>query len=1213
MLGKGRPYRAFISYSHAADDRLAPALQSGLQQLAKPWYSLRALRVFRDKTSLSVTPALWPSIEKALGESDYFVYLASPEAAESPWVRREIEFWLARRSPETLLTLLTGGELRWDEATEDFDWGRTSSVPPILKGQFRAEPLWLDLRWASTAEDLSLRNPRFRDEIAGLAATLHGRPKDEIVGEDVRQHRRTRVIAWAAVVALLVLTVASVAAAWIAVGQRDAAVRNLARSYLEAGARAYGDRDVLAAEEAYVRALNARDDLATRERLLEVRSRGMSLRWQAPGAGGTTLAAMSRDGQRIALGRSNEVDVRDLTSGERVLALPIDGTPTALAFDHGGRHLAIGGARGGLQIWDLARRRRLLDVQGHETAVEAVAFRPGLEWLSVGNDNRVKLWTPGRAAPTWSRAIDGPALTRAAFVSSSQRLLLGNVAGQVRMEPLRGGRAILDVTAHANAIGALALSLDGRRLATWGSGKQSSGVRDTKVKVWSLADPSRPVLLAGEPGFPPGHSLVFSPDGRKLMTGKIAGGFDVWNAETGSLERSLGGGDAVPFLEPLPGERGVVSAGSGLALWNLGDGSVREIASGHGHSVQGVAVSPDGRTAFSASFDQTLRAWDLATGAHRATWRAGDKLHDVRLSPDGTAVATCGAQITLRESATGDVVWSKPGYVYPFRGCLAFSADGKELYVATGAGAVVEISAADGTETARLPLAGNAGPVGSLDAAGGVLAAVASDGRVVVFEPALRRIRSELRGLSSEDGAKGLAVSADGSRVAVATRAAIYVWTLTASDTPRVARLPGVAGGNDLQSIAFTRDGLRLLTTGRGELSLWDAVTLRRLAVARPNGGRAGWLNGTAVTPDGRSVIVGLDDGTVAAWRFEESEEVRTYRGQHGLLLKWAWSADGRRIAAIDAAPGGTNHVVLFDESAAQPVATIESPGGGFSDLAFDDTGRRLFAGLATGSDGPGTVRIWDVTARSWLPPVATLDDAPRALALSPDGGLLAAAGGRTNGEAASTIVLLDPSSLAERRRLARHTRGIETLRFSSDGRHLWSGGLDSRAVEWAVAEPWLPRELPLHGGTVTGTALSPDGHLVATASRDGSLRVFEAQGRLREHWFAHREGYGYAEDVDFSPDGRLLASAGGNGQAVLWQIGGWQRLVALRGHEDPWIQSSRFDTAGRQLLTRAHEGWIKVWNLEQVRRLLAASPRELAEETARRTGRTVDVDTSTW
>jgi hypothetical protein len=53
-----RKYRGFISYSHAADDRLAPALQSGLHRFAKPWYRLRAMRVFRDKTGLAVTPEL---------------------------------------------------------------------------------------------------------------------------------------------------------------------------------------------------------------------------------------------------------------------------------------------------------------------------------------------------------------------------------------------------------------------------------------------------------------------------------------------------------------------------------------------------------------------------------------------------------------------------------------------------------------------------------------------------------------------------------------------------------------------------------------------------------------------------------------------------------------------------------------------------------------------------------------------------------------------------------------------------------------------------------------------------------------------------------------------------------------------------------------------------------------------------------------------------
>jgi len=55
-------YAAFISYSHAADGKLAPALQQSLQRFAKPWNRMRALRVFRDETSLSINPALWPTI-----------------------------------------------------------------------------------------------------------------------------------------------------------------------------------------------------------------------------------------------------------------------------------------------------------------------------------------------------------------------------------------------------------------------------------------------------------------------------------------------------------------------------------------------------------------------------------------------------------------------------------------------------------------------------------------------------------------------------------------------------------------------------------------------------------------------------------------------------------------------------------------------------------------------------------------------------------------------------------------------------------------------------------------------------------------------------------------------------------------------------------------------------------------------------------------------
>jgi len=63
-------YDGFISYSHAADDLLAPRLQAGLQRFAKPWWKGRTPRIFRDESSLSANPHLWSSITDALATSE---------------------------------------------------------------------------------------------------------------------------------------------------------------------------------------------------------------------------------------------------------------------------------------------------------------------------------------------------------------------------------------------------------------------------------------------------------------------------------------------------------------------------------------------------------------------------------------------------------------------------------------------------------------------------------------------------------------------------------------------------------------------------------------------------------------------------------------------------------------------------------------------------------------------------------------------------------------------------------------------------------------------------------------------------------------------------------------------------------------------------------------------------------------------------------------
>src|SRR5687768_8318461 len=115
MAGKAL-YNAFFSYSHAADSALAPAFRLALHRFANPWYKPRALSVFLDQSSLSANPALWPAIERALSASDYFVLLASPASAASPWVRKEIDWWLRNRSVDKMLVLLTDGELIWNSA-----------------------------------------------------------------------------------------------------------------------------------------------------------------------------------------------------------------------------------------------------------------------------------------------------------------------------------------------------------------------------------------------------------------------------------------------------------------------------------------------------------------------------------------------------------------------------------------------------------------------------------------------------------------------------------------------------------------------------------------------------------------------------------------------------------------------------------------------------------------------------------------------------------------------------------------------------------------------------------------------------------------------------------------------------------------------------------------------------------------------------------------
>jgi MTH538 TIR-like domain (DUF1863) len=201
-------YDAFISYRHSGRQKLiSNALQRALQRFARPFWRLRAARIFRDETNLSARPDLFGQVTAALDKSRCLILMASPEAAASHWVRKEHEYWIEKRGLDNLIIVLTDGNLYWNSSINGFDIESSTSMPPEVLVRFRSQPLWVDLRWlGSSGEQATTDDPRFLDAVATVAAALRGVDKDEVAGDAVRQKRIVRWAAGSLITILLALT-----------------------------------------------------------------------------------------------------------------------------------------------------------------------------------------------------------------------------------------------------------------------------------------------------------------------------------------------------------------------------------------------------------------------------------------------------------------------------------------------------------------------------------------------------------------------------------------------------------------------------------------------------------------------------------------------------------------------------------------------------------------------------------------------------------------------------------------------------------------------------------------------------------------------------------------------------------------------------------------------------------------------------------------------
>ena len=387
-----------------------------------------------------------------------------------------------------------------------------------------------------------------------------------------------------------------------------------------------------------------------------------------------TVAAVSRDGKWLATaglaGGKPAILVRDIASGAIAKTLLGHEAPvTAVAISTDASKLASGSQDKTARVWNLADGQPISKFAGHTQAVTAVAFDAGgAQVLSGAADNSLKLWNAADGAELKNFAGHGGAIVGVAMTSNNQRVVSASADQTVRSwNPADGQQA--GSIAVGGVATALTLSRDDSRIAV--------GCADNSVKVFQLADGKPLANLTGHAAAV--ASVGFSADGMRLVSAGAGERAIAWDLARAAMLESLSAEGGVTFAQ-FTANPNEVLAGSGNKLVQQLTLHFERPFPGHVGKISGLVYSNDGSLILTTGADGTVRGFQAGDGAQRYAAQAGGPVHALAISADGNWLATAGEDKTVRIFNAGN---GSPGPKPPFAGftapvkSVAFSADGQ--------------------------------------------------------------------------------------------------------------------------------------------------------------------------------------------------------------------------------------------------------------------------------------------------------------------------------------------------------------------------------------------------------------------------------------------------------------------------------------------------------------------------------------------------------
>jgi WD40 repeat protein/serine/threonine protein kinase len=320
----------------------------------------------------------------------------------------------------------------------------------------------------------------------------------------------------------------------------------------------------------------------------------------------------------------------------------------SVAFSRDGKTLASGGVDGTVRLWDLTQQPGALTLEGHKDWVWNIAFSPdGRTLATAGKDASVKLWdvSSGRemanlSHPQWINSI--------AFSPDGSHLLTGSDDKVVRLWDVNSGQTIRSWSAQKQNVECVGFSPDGKLIAVGGN--------KAELALWNTQTGAEIAHL-----YPPDQNMVwsvaFSPNGKYLAAsegGKREAGTEkqrvtVWDVNSHRLAGTLTGHtyDIRTVLFSPDGKVLITGSEDGtIRFWDAA--TYQQLAKLNTDKVATLAISSDGKRIVTGSDAKTVKIWDVATKQELCTLTIPSEVTSVAFSPDNRVLAVASKDNKVR-------------------------------------------------------------------------------------------------------------------------------------------------------------------------------------------------------------------------------------------------------------------------------------------------------------------------------------------------------------------------------------------------------------------------------------------------------------------------------------------------------------------------------------------------------------------------------------